>query len=44
MAQLASYVKSLHGTKPAKPKEPQGVLLENNASIAADSTKVQSGL
>ena len=44
MAQLASYVKSLHGTKPAKPKEPQGVLLENNASTAADSTKVQSGL
>lgn len=26
IAQLASYVKSLHGTKPAAPKEPQGVL------------------
>lgn len=26
IAQLASYVRSLHGTKPAAPKEPQGVL------------------
>lgn len=44
IAQLASYVKSLHGTKPAKPKEPQGVLLEHTDSAAADSIKVQSGL
>ena len=41
LAQLASYVKSLQGTKPAKPKEPQGVLYEEKASAtkAADSTK-----
>lgn len=42
IAQLASYVKSLQGTKPAKAKEPQGVLYEENAApaaAAADSTK-----
>ena len=41
LAQLASYVKSLQGTKPAKPKEPQGVLYEEKAPAtkAADSTK-----
>lgn len=39
IAQLASYVKSLHGTRPAKPKDPQGVLFtENSAAPAADST------
>ncbi|BAV09232.1 cytochrome c oxidase cbb3-type subunit 3 [Filimonas lacunae] len=36
IAQLASYVKSLHGTKPATPKEPQGELFsESNESGAA---------
>jgi cytochrome c oxidase cbb3-type subunit 3 len=40
IAQLASYVKSLHGTKPGKPKEPQGVLFEEKAAVVhADSTK-----
>lgn len=41
IAQIASYVKSLGGTKPAKPKEPQGTLYEENttAAPAADSTK-----
>jgi cytochrome c oxidase cbb3-type subunit 3 len=43
LAQLASYVKSLGGTKPAKGKEPQGVLYEEKASTgtapAADSSK-----
>ena len=41
IAQLASFVKSLHGTKPAKPKEPQGVLYEEKAAApaAADSAK-----
>ncbi len=41
IAQLASFVKSLHGTKPAKPKEPQGVLYEEKAALpaAADSAK-----
>jgi cytochrome c oxidase cbb3-type subunit 3 len=42
LAQLASYVKSLQGTKPAKPKEAQGVLYEEKVpdSKAADSTKI----
>jgi len=41
LAQLASYVKSLQGNKPAKPKEAQGVLYEEKASATkgADSTK-----
>ena len=40
IAQLASYVKSLHGTKPGKPKEPQGVLYEEKAAaVTADTTK-----
>lgn len=30
LAQLASYVKSLQGTKPATPKEPQGDLYQDN--------------
>lgn len=41
IAQIASFVKSLHGTKPATPKEPQGELFEetNTASpaVPADS-------
>jgi cytochrome c oxidase cbb3-type subunit 3 len=43
IAQLASYVKSLVGTKPAKGKEPQGVLYDEKASAgsAADSTKAK---
>ena len=42
LAQLASYVKSLQGNKPAKPKEAQGVLYEEKVpdSKAADSTKI----
>lgn len=42
IAQIASYVKSLQGTKPAKAKEPQGVLYEETAAPAAaagDSAK-----
>jgi cytochrome c oxidase cbb3-type subunit 3 len=42
IAQIASYVKSLHGTKPATPKEPQGELYkESNATspAVADSIK-----
>ncbi len=38
LAQIASYVKSLVGTKPAKPKEPQGVLFEAKAAVV-DSLK-----
>ena len=43
IAQLASYVKSLGGTKPAKAKEPQGTLYEEKASAApaADSSKAK---
>lgn len=46
IAQLASFVKSLKGTKPAKAKEPQGPLYEENAGgaaapAAADSAKAQ---
>ncbi len=38
--QVASYVKSLHGTKPANPKAPQGDLyVEATPGAAADSTK-----
>ncbi len=41
LAQIASYVKSLVGTRPAKGKEPQGVLYEENApAAAADSAKM----
>lgn len=41
LAQIASYVKSLQGSKPAKPKEPQGVLFEEKAA-GADSSKAVS--
>lgn len=46
IAQIASYVKSLQGTKPAKAKEPQGTLYDEKAAApaaapaAADSAKV----
>jgi cytochrome c oxidase cbb3-type subunit 3 len=41
MAQVASYVKSIHGTNPPNPKEQQGELYkeESTAKPAADSTK-----
>jgi cytochrome c oxidase cbb3-type subunit 3 len=40
IAQLASYVKSLHGTKPANAKEKQGDLyIEEQAKPATDSLK-----
>jgi cytochrome c oxidase cbb3-type subunit 3 len=46
LAQLASYVKSLGGTKPAVPKAPQGVLYDEKASAApapaTDSTKAKT--
>ena len=43
MAQVASYVKSLKGTKPANPREPQGELYQEEAAPAkpaADSASV----
>ena len=44
IAQLASYVKSLHGTNPPNPKAPQGTLYveETGGKAAADSTKKDS--
>jgi len=41
ISQVTSYIKSLKGTKPANPKEPQGSLFEESApeGAAADSAK-----
>jgi cytochrome c oxidase cbb3-type subunit III len=41
MAQVASYVKSLKGTKPANPREPQGTLYED--APAKDTAQKASG-
>ncbi len=39
IAQVASYIKSLRGSKPATPKEPQGELYkEDVVATTADST------
>lgn len=42
LAELASYIKTLHGTKPANPKEPQGDIYneEPSATQAKDSASV----
>ncbi len=46
IAQISSYVKSLHGTNPPNPKAPQGTLVagESNAKAtpAGDSTKAKA--
>ena len=43
IAQLASYVKSLHGSNPPNPKAPQGTLyVEEGSKASADSTKKDS--
>ena len=40
IAQVASYIKTLHGTNPANPKAPQGIeMKEESIPVAADSTK-----
>lgn len=39
IAELASYIKSLHGSKPAGAKEPQGELYKDDAETASGSTK-----
>lgn len=41
IAQVSSYVKSLHGTNPANPKAPQGVLQKEEATTAADSASAE---
>lgn len=38
IAQLTSYVKSLHGTNPPNPKAPQGVEIKEEIKTAQDST------
>ncbi len=43
IAQIASYIKSLHGTKPAKVKDPQGELYkEEDTKPATDSLKIMN--
>lgn len=42
IAQLASYVKSLKGTKPAVPKEPQGELYKEEATPKAATDTVKA--
>ena len=45
MAQLTSYIKTLKGTKPAAPKEPQGELYKEDAATsnpATDSTAIDN--
>lgn len=45
MAQVASYVKSLRGTKPANAREPQGALYTEEATPAtADTTAKKPGM
>lgn len=45
IAQIASYIKSISGTKPANAKEPQGDLFKEDASTATvDSTKPDNKL
>jgi cytochrome c oxidase cbb3-type subunit III len=39
IAELASFIKSLHGTKPAGAKEPQGELYTEDAKSTSDTTK-----
>jgi cytochrome c oxidase cbb3-type subunit 3 len=39
MAQMSSYVKSLQGTQPAKPKEPQGILVVAAGNSPSDSSR-----
>lgn len=38
MQQVASFIKTLKGTNPANPKEPQGTLYSEDGGVAADST------
>jgi cytochrome c oxidase cbb3-type subunit 3 len=39
--ELTSYVRSLLGTKPANPKDPQGNLYQETA-VKADSTSIKT--
>lgn len=42
MQQVSSYIKSIKGTNPANPKEPQGTLYTEEGSVVADSTASSS--
>jgi len=42
MAQVSSYIKTLEGTTPANPKEPQGDLYTPEEGAPADTTKTES--
>lgn len=44
IAQLTSYIKSLHGSKPAGAKEPQGDLFKEDATNVSDTTKAGGGI
>ncbi|MBK8442727.1 MAG: hypothetical protein IPL35_04620 [Sphingobacteriales bacterium] len=39
IAQISSFIKSIHGTNPEGAKEPQGELLKEAAAAPADSTQ-----
>jgi len=39
IAELSSFIKSLHGSKPAGAKEPQGELFTEDGNTTSDSTK-----
>jgi cytochrome c oxidase cbb3-type subunit 3 len=40
IAQLTSYIKTLHRTKPANPKEPQGDIFKENAGVDSTNKKI----
>jgi cytochrome c oxidase cbb3-type subunit 3 len=40
IAQLASFIKSIHGTKVANPKEPQGDVFKEDSKTVSDTTRI----
>ncbi|MCG7860052.1 hypothetical protein MD537_23935, partial [Flavihumibacter sediminis] len=42
MAQISSFIKSIHGSNPPNPKEKQGDLYKEEAPAAGDSVKPAS--
>jgi cytochrome c oxidase cbb3-type subunit 3 len=41
LVQLANYIKSLKGTNPANPKEAQGEVYQDTATVPQDTTKIE---
>jgi cytochrome c oxidase cbb3-type subunit 3 len=39
ISDVANYIKSIHGTNPPNPKEPQGVKMEDDSKLVAGNTK-----